>query len=584
MAVAILGWAAHPAMAAPTGSGGRPGKPVPVDPAPATRAGSPFAAQERTHTVPNPLLKEVFAEGEDEDQQGESPALSALCQDFIGKPNPYRPLAPNVDTIVGDTIVQVGSQTGCRAAQNETTIAVNPYNPNNLVAGSNDYRVFNDREQRNDGSGWAYTTFDGGRTWKNVQLPKLVYQTGAPAPLSYMDSAGDPAIAFGPFNTVYYANLVFSRAAPPEGQQQASGIAVSVSRDGGLTWGNPAIVQLDGVSAAGTPTPTFVFNDKEWIGVDPIRGTAYVTWTRFTYDDEGNYLESPITLSRSTDGGRHWSQPNRVSPTVDQLPGGITPFASGSNPVVQHDGTLQLAYETSVCVSAACDQAGDHDATVVATSRDGGRTFRHTEVAVNYDFPVNEELGTSTLTGENFRINSFPQLTVDRLTDRLWVTWADDRHGRYDSDGESVTTNGDALLSGSTNGRDWSPVRTLGTAADEVFPAVAAFADQVAVTYYTRAYDRHGIGLDYAFQSGRGQQVAAGPVRRITTQTADPRIQFVALNDEGEEVQGVFIGDYSAVALGSDLRLHPCWTDFRGRPGVTDPNQDVVSQSISLLR
>ena len=38
-----------------------------------------------------------------------------------------------------------------------------------------------------------------------------------------------------------------------------------------------------------------------------------------------------------------------------------------------------------------------------------------------------------------------------------------------------------------------------------------------------------------------------------------------------------------ATALGSDLKLHPCWTDFRGNPGTTLPNQDVVTQSISVL-
>ena len=74
-------------------------------------------------------------------------------------------------------------------------------------------------------------------------------------------------------------------------------------------------------------------------------------------------------------------------------------------------------------------------------------------------------------------------------------------------------------------------------------------------------------------------------IRRITTQTSDPRIQFAApsLEDPAETVQGVFIGDYSAIAVGADLRLHPCWTDFRGRPGVTAPNQDAYTQSISFL-
>ena len=67
----------------------------------------------------------------------------------------------------------------------------------NLVAGTNDYRVFNSREGRNDGSGWAYSTFNGGRTWTDMQVPHLTFQTGATGLLSDMDSAGDPALAFG---------------------------------------------------------------------------------------------------------------------------------------------------------------------------------------------------------------------------------------------------------------------------------------------------------------------------------------------------------------------------------------------------
>ena len=55
------------------------------------------------------------------------------------------------------------------------------------------------------------------------------------------------------------------------------------------------------------------------------------------------------------------------------------------------------------------------------------------------------------------------------------------------------------------------------------------------------------------------------------------------LENPDETLPGVFIGDYSAIAVGADLRLHPCWTDFRGRPGATAPNQDAYTQSISFL-
>ncbi len=578
-----LGLAAPPASAAPAG---RPGKPAPVDSSAIGHARAPRAAAApttSTHTVPNELLAQTLAEG-DEDAQPE-PNLSALCQSYIGQLNVYGPVAPNVDQIVGDTTVPVGSQTGCQAAQNETTIAVDPFNPNNIVAGTNDYRVFVQREGRNDGTGWAYATRDGGRTWTNVQLPGLTLQTGATGALTAMDAAGDPAIAWGPNHTVYYANLVFNRFAPaPGGTESTSGIVVSASHDGGFTWDPPTVVQVDGAAPDGSATPTQYFNDKEWIAVDPFRGTVYVSWTRFTDDAAGNYVESPIVVSKSTDGGRHFSAFTRVAPSLNGFHGGITPYAQGSNPVVQNDGTLQIAYESSVCANVNCDQAADHDATIVATSRDGGRTFRNTEVAINYDFPTNEDVGRSTLTGENFRINSFPQLTLDRLTNRMWMTWADDRNGQYDANG-SVKTNGDAFITSSTNGRDWTPLKTAGTADDEVYPAIAAVGGRVAVTYYTRTYDPNGIGLDYAYQAGWGDRAARGRVHRITTQTANPQVQFVGIGlVTGDTLQGTFIGDYTAVSVGLDFKIHPCWTDFRGNPGTTSPNQDAMTQSISIFQ
>src|SRR5262249_30104679 len=152
----------------------------------------------------------------------------------------------------------------------------------------------------------------------------------------------------------------------------------------------------------------------------------------------------------------------------------------------------------------------------------------------------------------------------------MWITWADDRDGVYAPDHTSVKTNGDVLVVGSNpGGHGWSPVSKVGTGSDEVFPGVAAFGGRVAVSYYTRGYDADGIGLDYAYSVGWGSGIDGSPVRRITTETANPQIQFVAVAPDGTQVQGVFIGDYSQVAMGWDFRIHPCWTDFRGNPGVT---------------
>src|SRR5258708_4053686 len=144
-AVALLALGPGSASAAATGS--------PAGDKPAALESAKVAAKvhaqatSRTHGTPNILLKDLFTAGTDELPEAN---VSALCQSFIGTPNPYAPIAPNVNAITGDTIVSVGSQTGCSAAQNETTVAQNPNNPRNLVAGSNDYRVFNARENRHD--------------------------------------------------------------------------------------------------------------------------------------------------------------------------------------------------------------------------------------------------------------------------------------------------------------------------------------------------------------------------------------------------------------------------------------------------
>ena len=86
------------------------------------------------------------------------------------------------------------------------------------------------------------------------------------------------------------------------------------------------------------------------------------------------------------------------------------------------------------------------------------------------------------------------------------------------------------------------------------------------MSFYTRAFEAEDLG-----------RLGHGRVHRVTSQTSNPQIQFVAAGlVTGNELQGVFIGDYTAVALGSDGVLHPCWTDFRGKPGVTDPMSGLL--------
>src|SRR3989475_12774963 len=84
-------------------------------------------------------------------------------------------------------------------AQNETPVAANPSNPDNLLTAANDWN-YND--------GVAYNvSFDGGRTWSATLpdgfIPGLTRYTNDPSTpgTGFYDAAGDPAAAPGPART-----------------------------------------------------------------------------------------------------------------------------------------------------------------------------------------------------------------------------------------------------------------------------------------------------------------------------------------------------------------------------------------------
>ncbi len=457
--------------------------------------------------------------------------------------NPYLPFVSNVNIIVGDNYnVGAGVNQGCRTPQNETTIAVNPANPNNLVAGANDYRdccVLSAGTLRNDGSGYVYTSTDGGTTWINIKLPGLGVLGSPSGVAKKVTSIGDPAISFGKNNTVYYANIAFNRV------DESDAIFVSVSHDGGLSWDNP-------VTVANSGGATF-FNDKVWIGADPSSGKAYVSWTRFKDNPQTGYVESPIVVARTGDYGKTWSDWVNVS--------GQYKYNQGSVPVVGNDGSVYISFEGAV----EADNYNDYN--IVAKSTDGGKSFSQKVVSRNTDenFPIFG--GRGVLSGLHFRTNTFPALTVDRVTGKLYLAWADN------SLGNSTTTSVQVFIQSSSDGLSWTaPKKITTTSEDKIYPWVAANGGKVVVSYYTREFaGSASLQIDYAYAKSTDGGATWGASTRITEQSSDPGIQFTS---------GAFIGDYTGIAMGSDNVAHPIWTDFRGKPGVTSPNQDALTAAI----
>jgi hypothetical protein len=484
----------------------------------------------------------------------------AQCQSYnnANNANPYAPFVTNVNAIVSDNYnVGLGVNQGCRTPQNETTIAVNPANPNNLVAGANDYRdccVVSGGTLRNDGSGWVYVSFDGGATWVNQKLPGLGSSGNPQGVFKKLTSVGDPTIAFGANNTVYYANIGFNRV------DESDGIFVSVSHDGGLHWDNPVLVANSGGA-------TF-FNDKLWVGADPNSGKVTISWTRFKDNPQYGYVESPIVAATSTNYGAGWSSWVDVS--------GPYKYNQGSVPVYGNDGNIYVSFEGAVAAS------GYLDYNIVAKSTDGGGNFTQVVVSRNVDenFPIFG--GRGVLTGLHFRTNTFPALTIDRVTGRLYLAWADNRLGdpnmfcdpAYGGAG-CDPTRAQVFIQSSTDGVNWSALQQVTTSSeDKIYPWVAANGGNVIVSYYTREFaGSASLQLDYAYVKSSNSGATWSASTRLTEQASDPGIQFSA---------GAFIGDYTGIAVGSDNVAHPVWTDFRGNPGVTSPNQDAVTARITL--
>jgi len=475
----------------------------------------------------------------------------------------------NVDAVVNDTTFTLVDGTECYEPQNEQNIVVNPTNSQNIVTSANDYRY--------GFQALIYRSTDGGNTFSDILLPGWDSFSGANGLFKHVQAGGDPALAFATDGTLYYSALVYDFSFA---NRTPSGVAVASSRDGGANWSKPVMVHYEDANN--------FFNDKEWIAAG-AGGKVYVTWTLFKSNKPHGYISSNIVEAVSHDYGVTWSSPIAVSDSAH-------PFDQGSSPAVAPDGTVYVAYEGNQASDVTKDQI------VLARSTDGGRTFTNIELGRVYDdigcYPLNVAQGRQRLTFEQFRVSSFPSLAIDPSTGGLAIAWSDDQNNPGCAAGAasfSGVTNNQVKLVTSANGRTWTAATQITSGKDKVYPAVGANHGRVVVGYYTRDYspvptatdhscqrgflnttdpgypasttvyytDLAPVCLDYAFSSSTDGYVSE---TRVSTQSSNPYIEF----------SGSFIGDYTGVAVDSAGGAHTVWTDFRGLPGVTTPNQDTV--------
>ncbi len=420
--------------------------------------------------------------------------------------------------------------------EKETSVAVDPNNPNRLMAAANE-AISGGRNVHE----W-YASSDGGRTFTRGQVPIGTTLTIEGVPNTEIEYS-DPWLAYGSDGTVYHTAIAHGD------ESHGAAVVVQASSDQGLTWTDPA----DGIVAAGTTTP-LLFHDKESVAVDRIHGdNVYVVW---------NPRQGPqgkqIVFTRDLGGhanGFSFSPTIVVSDFSDVDPAPPLPCRNhGPNVIVDASGTIWVAW-TSFCDPYQGDTNGDPGTVWVAKSTDQGQHFG-TPVRVATLFQVGGvDQPVPGISGA-FRDFSDPSIASDPLTGRLFVAYATNAN---------TTSDPDIGMATSADGVTWSssPIRVnqdTGTTT-QLQPAVAVRDGWVVVNFYTTA-----DGADFL-----DDHLAYAPA------SASPSFTEIRLSSASTPQPTGFLGDYTAIAFGTDGVAHAVWTDQR-----TGGDSDAYSERIDF--
>ncbi len=392
-------------------------------------------------------------------------------------------------------------------SQSETSIAINPADHNNVVAGSNEIQRLPMR---------AMTSTDGGTTFAGVDLPLPPPRTKAG-----FDFGSDPGVAFDSNGNVYYSYIVvfFSAGGSINGTEMA------VARSSrGLAWAPDAVTYFAPQTGEGQ------FNDKPMITVDT--GSAhhnriYVAWDNATGNSSSEKNGNNVVLSYSDDGGVNFTSPTSVSGNFAGKTGGI-----GADPYVTSNGTVHVAWQ---------DYA--HLVIADAASTDGGITFSAPHAI-------------AIIGGFEFKVAA--QSTRGALVYPACGSYQTALYCSY-TNGSDAATN--VYVAKSTNGgATWSST-AVPTAGDQFnqWLAVDQSTGSVNVAYYdTGTHGATSTHYTLARSINNGASYSASPIANAAT---DETCCAPSVN------LGNQYGDYEGIAAAGGV-VHPVWTDRR--QGVID--------------
>ncbi len=397
-------------------------------------------------------------------------------------------------------------------ANNEPSIAVNPTDPLNIVAASNDYG-----SPRGDAWCGFYATFDGGETWERGLVPGADGQRGET--LWKFAGGGDPVLAFGPNGDCYLAGIVFQRDNSLLNLvKPGTGIFVARSTDGGRTFPQVSIV-IQSISLYTT------FHDKEWIAVDPTTGDVHITWTAFNLYG----VAASIVHSVSTDNGNSWSLPQLLSDLTEG-----ERQTQGSQVEVTNDGVVHVSWIDY-----------DRGSLRYTRSSNGGDSFGDVRTIASVT-PMDYYLPNG-----DYRTPTMCDMAVDTSGGEhegsIYICWPDQSSGNadilmvYSNDGGSTFSTAMRVNNDTTENDQW-------------FPAICVGIDgSVQLVFYDRRDDPENnlMSVYYAVTYDQGE-----------TFDNYMYIDEEVVNFEGDNTRGPFIGDYLGIAS-THNRTYAVWCDAR---------------------
>jgi len=470
--------------------------------------------------------------------------------------------------------------------QAEEVIAINPTNPNNLIAGQNDSRIgFN-----HCGYDWS---FDGGKTWGDMVPPFYQFTLGDG---HTADACSDPTATFDSVGNAYVGGLLFDVASPAN----AFVVAKSNAGIGGAFYHSPRVQSFQeyrntplGVIA--NDTNPDIFNDKEFIVSDanagsPKKNNVYGTWTRFNSNTgAGVGGNSPIYFSQSTDGGATWSagiEISGASPLCTDFSGSANPNAcdqdQGSHPIVGPDGTVYVAFGngnlpgfgTQQVLMVKCPATADcsNPASWTAPAKVGDQFELHPVGPSSAGCPG----GRQCLPPNGYRVPMITSISasIDR-TGKLYVSWTDGRNLAANCQGPAATAtppcDSNILYAYSTNGgASWSASTNLTPAGSAQWQSWSSVAPDgtLFVGYYDRSYGNCEFdGCNDITLAKVTNAASATPTVKYVRMTTSSMPNLTPANNP---LQAGFLGDYMWVATDARGKAYVVWADTRGLGGTVE--------------